>query len=460
MADDAARVTDSQSEGNKPAVTVSGREGSTDYLKRSAAGVLRWFGRLKLLDWIALALLSAVIIQIGEDYFGKPVIIDPIIVPKIFEDAGYTPRSFANRVRDQVEAINNEHFDGFEQLKQEQDRLSSDSSQLPDIEIPETGMSFSNVVDILERFLGVRPRHIYGEVQMVSEAAGVSSKNPAQQLKITIYDSKAGGRQQLSPSYRLTNGNEQQRIPFEDAVEIAAEDALRFIQPYNLAQHVFLKKHDPDEALALAQECHEPEGSFVRGEVSLYNQNYKDAIENFQRATENRADFSPAHWELSVALVNYAKMLADQKARDDPNILFKDALSELDRVKSDNYLNLRPEDKNLRQSFIYLAWADYLFAERLYDKAIEKYNQSIQSSVELKEDYIGLAKVYTREAEDMFARGDSLRANQQLEEAEKNNPNDPAEHQMHAKVLQKLRRYREANDEWTTYGRLSAVGWR
>lgn len=293
---------------------------------------------------------------------------------------------------------------------------------------------------------------------MASRAAGTSTKNPAQQLVITIYDSKAGGRDQLLPSGRLTS--DQQRIPFEEAIEMAAENALQFIQPYNLAQHFFLKKHDADKALALARQCRDPEGSFVRGEVSLYNQNYADAIDNFKLAVKKQPDFSPAHWELSVAFVNYAKMLADQKARDDPNTLYEDALSELDSADSDNYLNLTPKDKSIRQSFIYLAWADYLFAERLYDKAIEKYSQSIQSSAGLKEDYIGLARVYTREAEDRFASGDFLRANQQLEEAEENNPNDPGEHKIHAEVLQKLGRYAAATNEWTTCARLSAAGWR
>lgn len=91
MADDLPGASNRQSDGDKPAAAAVGAGASIGYLKRSAGGVLHWPWELKLLDWIALALLAAVILQIGEDYFSKPVIIDPIIVPKVFEDAGYTP---------------------------------------------------------------------------------------------------------------------------------------------------------------------------------------------------------------------------------------------------------------------------------------------------------------------------------------------------------------------------------
>jgi hypothetical protein len=67
--------------------------------------LMRWLVARSLLEALSLILLIAVVVQISQDYFGDRIVIDPIIVPKQFEEQGYTPQAFANQIRDRIDEI-------------------------------------------------------------------------------------------------------------------------------------------------------------------------------------------------------------------------------------------------------------------------------------------------------------------------------------------------------------------
>ncbi len=126
-----------------------------------------------LIEFIILLLLVAILGQISQDYFRDPVVIDPIVVPKAFEERGYTPQAFAAEIRDEIDEIirsamtqakkeglvagNNR--ESFPTVNKESYAVATGEA-LPDIEIPETTLSFRKVVDFLEGLLQLQPRHI------------------------------------------------------------------------------------------------------------------------------------------------------------------------------------------------------------------------------------------------------------------------------------------------------------
>src|SRR5713101_6810424 len=120
--------------------------------------VRRAFCNIKV-SWTGLFAASLVLFLAGvvlPELFRLVVLIDPVSVPKAFEEQGFTGQVVAAEIADKTASI--EEAVNTAAAPKGQLRLASDSSA-PDIEVPETKLSVRSITQLLQVFLHRQPAH-------------------------------------------------------------------------------------------------------------------------------------------------------------------------------------------------------------------------------------------------------------------------------------------------------------
>ncbi|HXC94561.1 MAG TPA: tetratricopeptide repeat protein [Edaphobacter sp.] len=157
------------------------------------------------------------------------LIIDPITVPKRFEEAGLTPQVMANRLGDRLQEIERST-----QTSMKKDVMGAlgEETTIPEVEIPGTKLGLKTVVDIARSVFGRHTKHIGGDVvfPVKSAATGIESSSIKNPVNLTVYFvQERVGSQSLNET---VDGDD-----IAGLVQKLAELALRQVNPYVLAAY-------------------------------------------------------------------------------------------------------------------------------------------------------------------------------------------------------------------------------
>jgi len=395
--------------GNLKKVLSACRTAFARYVLSSFQVLLRWLRDRSLLEFISLLLIVALLVQVGRDYRHHTVMIDPIVVPKTFEDRGYTPQAFSNAVRDEIDTIRrasmttvtkSEGVNGrqnFSSIIKESIAVAN-TQDSPDIEIPETKLSFRTVTDFIERLLQFQPRHISGEITILTDLTDAP----------TTLRSTSRIRSQMSITMRVTqmrNGDDRlprvsatSRVDPTLAVHESALAVLELTEPHVLAIWEYEKNNDPKRALELAGECQgdlEKWGWLIQGIILEDRANlqedrsmYDEAIAKYERAHQIDPDWS-------YPFNNWGNVLAEQKDYDEAIRKYKDAISrdpryadaydgwgEVLQSKHDNRgaiaMYRRAIELDPKMAVAYNDWGTALDSTNDHDGAIARYQKAIE----------------------------------------------------------------------------------
>src|SRR5215475_8395378 len=186
-----------------------------------AKTVFREIAKRLTVGRVAFVLLGIPLaIYIYREVTRDVLVIDPIAVPKRFEEAGFTPQVMANRLGDRLQEIEKST-----QTYMRKDVLgSAQELTIPEIEIPGTKLGLKSIVDVGRSIFGRHPKHIGADIVLAkTSAVGPASDS----VVVTAYFvQEPTGRQSLSDT--IQSGD------VSDVVQRIAELALRQINPYVL----------------------------------------------------------------------------------------------------------------------------------------------------------------------------------------------------------------------------------
>jgi tetratricopeptide (TPR) repeat protein len=291
------------------------RDESSEEGSGSALGKLLQNTVQIILSAFLVLLVIAIFARLVADERNPPVLIDLFGVPKEYEDQGYTGQVVASEVGDEITRIER----ATKTPTRKEDVALANSQTLPAISIPKTGLSMDAIVDFLESFLHLAPRHLGGELAFENESlnAGDAVVGP-RRLVITV---RIGGKESLSKSVDTVIDDP------EDAISQAARAALEIIDPFVLAVYAYEIEKDPETALQLTSECHGEFAKWARlleGAMLEDRGNHKAAIAKYEQAIAHDPNFADAYLNWGLVLDeqhDYAGAIAKyQKAIDlDPN---------------------------------------------------------------------------------------------------------------------------------------------
>jgi tetratricopeptide (TPR) repeat protein len=241
------------------------------------------------------------------------VVIDTIVVPKALEDRGYTSQAVGDRIRNEIDILER---DTKTPTKKENFAAAGDS-QIPDIEVPMTGISFGAVVRFLQDAgpSVLQPPRITGEITCLSA-------KPAQQ---SSEDSCTGG---LIATVRITHSGRTTEAPTSEIVTSPSPDpevlmpklaqsVVRLIDPYLLVLYLDESKQKDQVAEMQAREKQPTEMQLISecdgksakwgwlqwGWILMENHDYEGASDKFREALKIAPDFSLAYVGLARVLI-------------------------------------------------------------------------------------------------------------------------------------------------------------
>ncbi len=238
---------------------------------------------MRRISKLAIFILSVAILYklVSETFRPRVVRLGLFSVPKAFEDAGYTPEAIDNQIVDQVINIENHARTA------RKDNFSvPDSQSMLDVEVPATGLSFKTVVEILQDFLRLEPLRVSGEIVLmpnaVSKTAG--SHESSQHLAITT-------RFSHSDSDRRSTKDEIPTTSPQAAINVVAQEILRYQNPFILGLYANAVEKDPAKAIQLFETSIKEDPTLADphnnlGRVLLNQGNIKGAIEQFRKCID------------------------------------------------------------------------------------------------------------------------------------------------------------------------------
>jgi tetratricopeptide (TPR) repeat protein len=315
------------------------------------------------------------------------LIIDPLTVPKQFEEAGITSEVMANRVGAALTQI-----EIATQTRMKKDRLAfhGEEASVPDVEIPGTTVGLKTVVEIIRTVFGIYPERISGDIVVpVHASPSAVSSQARQQAKVTIY--LRVGRSRSVPVSVVGSAADVEML-----VQRTAEAVLGQVNPYVLAAYRE-EHHQYEDAIEIVKRMIQDSSVGRRYKESAYivwgnalagQKRYDDAVAKYQKAIEldpkdplaynnwgivlygqKRYDDAVAKYQKAIELdpkdpraYNYwGVVLNDQKRYDDAVAKYQKAI-ELD-----------PKDPRA-----YNDWGVVLYGQKRYDDAVAKYQKAIE----------------------------------------------------------------------------------
>jgi tetratricopeptide (TPR) repeat protein len=370
--------------------TQKSARGTTELRITEESGASKWpvrSGLLGLLRWMTesvarvtgVLLLLVIAVKIAGDMWDRPVVIDPLIVPRFMEDRGYTGLVAADRVEDEIARI--EHEQSSQKLRTDNFVLASDDEPLSDIEIPATQLSLNTAISLLEDFLHVAPPH--ASIELIFES-GTEWNAPPNAPDVIAISARMPGKESRWSVVSVQNPDE--------AIKLAARTVLEMINPYALAVDEDNVEHHRPIALQLMQEAAElhPKDTHAYtgwGVILAEEKNYNLAIEKFQNAVALDPKNANAYY-------NWGSVLYEKTEYVEAIAMFRRAIV-LDPRNANAYYNwgnalAHQKDYDgaiaeYRQAIAidpqyalaYLNWGNALVCEHKYKEAVENYQQGI-----------------------------------------------------------------------------------
>lgn len=278
-------------------------------LKESLQAFFGWLAGIATIGKIAaltpLVLGGWLIVQ---ELMSDVVTIEPIEVPKALSDSGYTPEVAGYRLRDALTSYAEAPSPGndgsllnanLDSVAHDDDSLNSNldlnisaGHDLPDIVVPQIGLSLRAIVSSIRGVLHKTGHAISGEL---------TTRDNKYALRLRI-----DGRQIFSSDYEAENP--------DDLMTKAAPDVVEIIRP---AAHAMARYRDrKEEGLLRAEEIIAHYGKsdinvqwayLLKGKHALGRDNYKQAEEMFSRAVSSNRNSEQPHMQLGVSLLRQGK---------------------------------------------------------------------------------------------------------------------------------------------------------
>jgi tetratricopeptide (TPR) repeat protein len=356
---------------------------------------------------LVLALIGLMLAYaIGKALLEDKVAIEPISVPRNLERAGYSGIVVTRRLIDEIQAIGRTAT-----TRKDRVRFGGGASgnELPEIELPSTGISLPSLVSIIRSLLDRRQQTISGEVLAGRSATAEPTKNFVLSLRLS------------SPVGEVVKPIEGDNI--DEIVRASARSIVEKLDPVVLASYLYevddhpqldrlikrlltsgirgekkwgllfsgLRSDDREQARGFFEKAIAEDSTFVAAYVDLgivfeALGNYPGARRNFDLAIALKPDFVPAYnarGHLFNTLLEYDSALKDF-----------DRAIELDR----QFVLAFSNRGNARS------------AKRQYDKAIEDYDWAIRLAPTF-------ATVFSDRGNAYFGKGENDQALRDYEQA-------------------------------------------
>jgi len=264
-------------------------------------------GNVVALTWIGLSVVACTLIV--QDLMRDVITIEPIEVPKALSDNGYTPEVAGRRLRDAMNA----YADQATSLGEDGTRLNwklgfidADNAnlnsnldlniaardELPDVVVPQIGLSLNAIVSSIRSVLHTTGHAISGELTL---------RDRKYALRVRV-----DGRQVFSSEYESENP--------DDLVTKAAPAVMDNIMPsvnamvqYRVQKEEGLLKADEIIARSDEADINVQQAYILKGNHALKNLNYGEAERMFSKASSLNRDSEQPYIQLGVALLRQAK---------------------------------------------------------------------------------------------------------------------------------------------------------
>lgn len=364
------------------------------------------------------------------------LVIEPISVPKQFEDSGITGEVLSNRIRDVLNRIESTADSSigedspYTRASLHRFVVPSDQAPYASVEVAGTKFDLNGIVQVILAVVQLhQPDTVSGEVTLSGAANSAVAGPPTQPIavsggRITLRIKRGGGTEEqitLLPDlnnldasveqaseellkqedpyplgmYRLSQGNPDSAIEIAQLMRVDGKaDKAHQIAALTLWGAGLADKGQPDEALKKFQQVLD---TLDRNSISAYNglgiayfnQGLADkAIENFRKAVELSRKSPAAH-------VNLANALSSLQHFDEANAEYQLA-NQLDPsnvktyinwgVSLSNQKNYSQADEKFQQAEaldpnyaeLYFRWGIALSAEKKLPEAIERFTRAIE----------------------------------------------------------------------------------
>jgi tetratricopeptide (TPR) repeat protein len=276
-----ARKTTELDSDPTPAKPPEGKTG------RSLGDLLQSAAQIMVSSFLVLVVI-AIFARLVADKRNPPILIDAFGVPKTLEDRGYTGQVVASEVGEEIARIERTTRTS----ASKQDVTSASAESLAPIQIPETGLSLDVIIDFLEDFLHIAPRHLSGELTFEDNNESPYVAGSDSGLRGVVITVRVTGMEGRGKSV-----DAMIRSP-DEAISQAAREALELIDPYVLAVYYYDIQRDPETTLQLTSECEGESIKWARtleGIVLEGEGDYPGALAKYQEALELDPKFAPAY---------------------------------------------------------------------------------------------------------------------------------------------------------------------
>lgn len=228
---------------------------------------------------VSIALITILYRQLSS----SAIIVEPIRVPDELAKSGYTSEILAQRLMDNMFAIQQQAA-----TKKEGAQVTPEWQRF-DMEVPGSGITIGTIGNVLRESLGIQEQKITGEV---------ISSNSGLQLRLRLL-----GTRQFSDSVS------QESDEVETLLKASAEQAVQLIEPFMYASYLYAngQTDELNKALDYCQvHCSDEDNKWahnLRGVLQADKKNWDGAIKGYQSALEVDPRFAIAYHNWALALL-------------------------------------------------------------------------------------------------------------------------------------------------------------
>ena len=397
---------------------------------RSIAGLLACVTVGNITALIMFVVLSVTVVLIVDGLNDEVAVIEPIAVPKVLADTGYTPDVAGHRLRDALEGL--QQLVNAEPARSVVDEANAANSilahnvaardELPDFVVPQIGLSLSAIISsirsvaqyrkggkVISGELIVRDKDKYALRLRVDGQevfnSGYESDNPDELLDRAALDVLKKVWPALGASVLYRTHPDQAHQALREADDIIAsfeESDQNVLEAYILKGDDFYKRQDYDEAekmfrKAISLKSHSPILDNLHNLVGLALQGegkFQDALKEFQLAVGINPKSADAYINIGAAQVQIAQKDMSEATLDEARENYERAIAlKPNDVRAHNNLGLlwklqyNPtgamhefrQTIEIDPNYLYGHWnlAAELAQQSRFDEALEEYRAAL-----------------------------------------------------------------------------------
>ena len=384
------KVRDSKKKSNNSETT---RPQQKKYVGRSMIKIMTGFFRFLVKSFSLLRhttidlVVLLLILVIGYGIIRTdPILVEPFEVPESFKRQGYTGRTVANKLIDQVNLI---AYKASTAMKRKEFAAAWFQEKLQ-IEVSGSGISFTSFKQHIRGLFRWKTTKVCGEVVLLDE------KGKNQKITIRVIGKPA----------KIITGS---RCNLERTMLKAAEHIHKYTQPFILASYYHSIDDTPEKKRCLETIRHilrtDPEdddhwAQNLWGVVLYEQQDYEGAIAKYSKAIamDSKCAFAYSNWGLCLyRQEKYEDALAMHKRAIELDAKYASAHSNLGMVldKMGRYqeaIAAFEEAVAINSEFAnaYLNWGLCFHNQKKYDKAIDKYQKVVEIDPEHADAYYNM----------------------------------------------------------------------